>query len=223
MWKERKVDAVSMMKAIKERLDNSLVALIEGQQDANPGYLLARSPLARIIAETVGVSRQAVFKHLTEAVADGRLIELRPRSDWQMELPGGDDLPPLYPVPGESRSGVYRLQYARPQSRGAGQISFLSTPGGLESMLPLVRKQLGLPEPPHDGMQYYKPLGERSVRPGMYGQLKKALIETSPSPLCASEAGDMLDAVLSVLKLKPPAIQSAYRGRMSCEEKDGMA
>jgi hypothetical protein len=203
------MDAVTKQKILSHLLDEKIVPLIEKRQAMDPASLLTRGALVHDLAQAMqvsrqAVSRQAVSRHINKAVAEGRVLEIRPRSDWYTELPGADDLPSLYAVPEEGSTDAYRLQYARPMSRGAGHVAFLVTSRTLEVMLPLVRRQLGLPEPTTE--LYYKPGAERTVRPAMYAKLKRKLIETSPENLTSSEAGDILEAVLSVLHLKAPTI-----------------
>jgi hypothetical protein len=203
---ESEMDAVAKQQVVSQRLTTQLVPLIEGVQADYPEYLVTRAYLAKYVAEMLEVSRQAVFRHLVEAVASGALIEVQPRSDWLTALPGGDDLPPLYAIPDEEDPDIFLLQYGRPQSRGAVQTSFLTTAKAVETMLPMVRRRLGLPQPDPDVTDYYAPVRERGIQPALYGELKTALIAASPEGLRSSQASDILAALLAVLKLKPPTI-----------------
>jgi len=192
--------------ATTERLREELIPLIDGWQSVNATHLLARGYIARSIASTLHVTRQAASQHISRAVNSGELIEIFPRPDWFIELPGGEDIPPLYAAQEEPGWVTYQLQYDRPLSRGAGQTSFVITPKSLEILLPLLRQHLGLPDPGPKKLQVYKPTEDRMIRPTTHRNLVKALIAASPEKLTASQANDILSRMLPVLRLKAPMI-----------------
>jgi hypothetical protein len=189
-----------------KRIRDSSLKLINKWQTAEPGALMSRAYVALRLADTLQVTRQATSQHISREVADGRLMEIFPKPDWKVDLPGGEDLPPVYAAQ-DGSSPVYRLQYNRPEkSRGAGQNSFVITPDGLAQLLPTVRTQLGLPQRDPDGLPYYVPGAQMMLRPETYRELVSALIEVSPMKLTASQAGEQLDPLLKVLRLKPPVL-----------------
>lgn len=189
-----------------KRIRASSIKLINEWQAAEPGALMSRAYVALRLADTLQVTRQATSQHISREVADGKLVEIFPKPDWRIDLPGGEDLPAVYAAQ-DGASPVYWLQYNRPErSRGAGQHSFLITPEGLLRLLPEVRTQLGLPQRDPDGPAYYVPGAEMILRPETYRELTSALIAVSPAKLTASQAADQLEPLLKVLKLKSPAL-----------------
>lgn len=192
--------------ATGQRIRENLVPLTEWMQAINPECLLTRGYVTRSIAETLKVTRQAVSQNITKFVADGKFLEIFPKPYWRVDLPGGEDLPTVYAQQSAAADGVYELQYDKPDSRGAGQNSFLITPKALENLLPLVRKQLGLPQPSPDSLPFYVPDRDQMLRPEMYTALLKAYVTTSPWKATSSQAAEQLQPLLAVLRLRAPLI-----------------
>jgi hypothetical protein len=188
--------------ASAERLDQHLLPYIASVQAMYPDRLLARGQICNMAADLLSVSRQVVLARITEAITSGKLIEVRPRADWLVTLPEGDDLPDLYAVPNPTSKATYDLRADAPLSRGAGGSSFLLTPDGLRELLALTRMRYGLPEP--DDMKHYTPVIERRLRPDDYKRLRMVLIQKYPESLTAAQPDDILDEMLSVLRLKAP-------------------
>jgi hypothetical protein len=188
--------------ASAERMDKHLLPYIASVQAVNPDRLLVRGQICNMAADLLSVRRQSVSARIAGAIADEKLIEIFPRADWLVRLPEGDDLPRLFAAPSSAGGALYELMPTAPLSRGAGGVSFLSTPEGLKVLLALTRKRLGLPEP--DGMEYHTPVFERRVRPDDYGQMLKVLSRYYPESTDGAHAEDVLREMLSVLRLKPP-------------------
>lgn len=188
--------------AATRRLKDELFPAIDKVLSLSPDRLLERGQFVVTVGARLGVTRQAIYPRINKAVREGRLIEIVARADGSVDLPGAEDLPVVYAVPTKD-TGVYQVQYGSTDDV-RGKLSFITSPDALRTALPMIRTQLGLPEP--EDVEFYKPMTESMVRPSTYGDLKRVLIATSPHRLTSSEAGDMLDAVLQVLKLKAPKL-----------------
>lgn len=117
---------------IGDKVKDALAPLVGTWQSQKPGALLPSAWVTVRAAEALTVSQGAVRKYLTDAVADGVLLEILTRRDWLVVLPSPKRLPPLYAVlDGE----VYKLARERPDSRGSNNISFLTTPEGFNAFL----------------------------------------------------------------------------------------
>jgi hypothetical protein len=93
--------------------------------------------------DVLSVSRPAVYKHLTLAVHEERLVEILMYRTSLVSLPGVA-LPPLYAVPDADASEAaaleaYKLTPERLESRGANGVSFLTTPDGYQEFVRLQR------------------------------------------------------------------------------------
>lgn len=193
--------------AATQRLRENLVPLVETWQRITPDCLIPRGYAALALSKTLTVTRQAASQHITRAIVAGDLLEVFPRPDWEVTLPGGEDLPTVYAHSEEGNRSIYSLKYDRPQqTRGAGQTSFVTTPAGLKEMLPLVRKQLGVPEPDPSIAGFYLPATELMIRPAMYQELLVTLIGAHPEKLTSSQASAVLVNLLRVLRLKAPTL-----------------
>ena len=188
--------------ASAERLDKHLLPYIESVQEIYSDRLLLRGRLCGMAADLLSVTKQAVSARIAKAVAEERLIEIFPRADWLVRLVEGDDLPRLFAVNNTAARVSYDLLSHAPLSRGAGGASFIITPDGLKKLLSLTRKRLGVPEP--DGMDHFTPVIERRVRPDDYEQMQRILLLKYTGNIASDQVCDILDDLLSVLKLNPP-------------------
>lgn len=184
-----------------EKLNSQVLPYVEAVAEVNGGMLLSRGAVCDMAADFLKVARQAVSMRLVNAVADGRLIEIRPRADWLIRLPEGDDLPDLY-AHLASNSALYTLNKTPPCSRGAGNVSFIATPESLRILLKDLREWLGLPEP--DGFEIYRPVLPRRLSREDYAQLREILSKNGADSRTEVPAGDALNEVLAILKLLPP-------------------
>lgn len=185
---------------VTRRMRERLVPLAEEWQSARPDLLMTRAHLCQRLADELDVTRQGMSRYVGEAVASGRLLEIFPLPDWRVNFPDGQDLPRLYARPAEDDPYLYDVQAVKPESRGAGQISFVITPSGLTELLPRVRKRIGWPEP--EDAVYYEPFIERRLRPETYSDLHRALIKACPTTLRASQASGILSELLDILRLR---------------------
>lgn len=118
-----------------ERVRAALPVLIGKWQSENPALLLSTALVTQRVTVDLAVSGVMVRRHLTDAVADGDLVEILVRRDWLVSLPYGRQ---LYAVPyGE----LYRLTRERPASRGSNGISFLTTPKGYSVLLDKITEE----------------------------------------------------------------------------------
>lgn len=184
-----------------EKLNSQVLPYVEAVAEVNGGMLLSRGAVCDMAADFLKVTRQAVSTRLVDAVADGRLIEIRPRADWLIRLPEGDDLPDLY-AHLASGNALYMLEETPPCSRGAGNISFVATAKSLRILLKDLRERLGLPEP--DGFEVYRPVLPRRLSREDYAQLRGMLCKNGEEFRTRVPAGDTLDEILAILKLLPP-------------------
>lgn len=120
----------------------NMISIIGSCYDAHPEVLLSRAALSYTVTDALGITRQGIYRHMTAAVGDGTLVEIRPRRDWLVELPGGRNLPPLYAMIGDSDE--YWLQEDAPYSRGSSQVCFLLTPQALEKLLDALHRRHGV-------------------------------------------------------------------------------
>lgn len=183
------------------KLNKQVLPYVEAVAEVNGGMLLSRGAVCDMAAEFLKVTRQAVSTRLVDGVADGRLIEIRPRADWLIRLPEGDDLPDLY-AHLASNTALYTLERTPPSSRGAGNVSFIATPESLRILLKDLRERLGLPEP--DGFEVYRPVLPRRLSHEDYARLQEVLCENSTNDRHKVPAGGTIDEVLAILKLLPP-------------------
>ena len=188
--------------ASAERMDKHLLPYIASLQTMNPHRLLARGQVCNMAAELLSVTRQAVSARIADAITNGKLVEVFPRADWLVSLPEGADLPRLFAVPSAAGKSVYELMPSAPLSRGAKRVSFIITPEGLKELLSLTRRRLGLPQP--DDVEHYLPVIERRLRPDDYDRLRLVLVQKYPESLTAAQPEDILDELLSILRLKAP-------------------
>lgn len=184
-----------------EKLNSQVLPYVEAVAEVNGGMLLSRGAVCDMAAAFLKVARQAVSMRLVSAVADGRLIEIRPRADWLIRLPEGDDLPDLY-AHLASGSALYTLEKEPPCSRGAGNVSFVATSKSLRILLKDLRERLGLPEP--DGFEVYRPVLPRRLSHEDYAQLRRMLRKNGAEFRTRVSAGETLDEILAILKLLPP-------------------
>lgn len=122
-------------KATGDRVRAELPALIGKWQQAAPGKLIPTAYATTLSAAVLGVSGGVVRKYLTDAVADGSLVEILVRRDWMVSIPC-DGM--LYAVPD---GDLYRLTRDRPDSRGSDGISFLTTQKGYSTFLHRTEKK----------------------------------------------------------------------------------
>lgn len=125
---------VHYRKVLKDRIRGELPALIHAWQTNNPGALLPAPFVTENAALFLDVSRATVAKHLTDAVAEGGLVEVLMYRTRLVVL-HGSGLPPLYAVEGD---GVYELVTERPNVRGSDGVSFIITPDDYKK---LIRRQ----------------------------------------------------------------------------------
>lgn len=111
-----------------------LPLLVDVWQSVHPDRLLSTEFVALEAAEALGVTRAAIYRNLTEAVAEARLVEILMHRTWRISLPGAS-LPPLYAVAGDMPGDGYLMVLERPQSRGSARTSFLTTPKGFVEFL----------------------------------------------------------------------------------------
>jgi hypothetical protein len=188
--------------ASAQRMDEHLLPFVDSLLAVHPDKLVARSHLCAAAASFLTVTRQAVSGRIADAVADGKLIEIFPRSDWLVMLLGGTDLPNLYAVQSGKNSGLYGLVRDRPVSRGSGGVSFITTDAALRELVTGLRKEYGLPDPGE--AFYYVPAIERHVRADAYMQMLEVLSRyRAHSPGDASNAL-VVNELLAVVNLKPP-------------------
>jgi hypothetical protein len=188
--------------ASAQRMNMHLLPFVDTMQEEYPGRLIARSRLVKAASTSLRVAQQAVSGRIANAVADGRLIEVFPRADWLVTLPGGEDLPSLYAARGGVSDGVYDLVRQRPTSRGSGGVSFVLSPAGLDDLAADIRERFGLPTPA--GAVHYVPAVERHVREEDYKEMLTIMSDYHTSSGIGVGNSVILDEVLSVLKLKPP-------------------
>lgn len=186
------------MKASSERL----VELIHNYQQRNPANLLPRKYVVSAAAPTLCVAEQTIRKYLTDEVANGTVLEILPRSDWKVTLPGGDDLPTLYVAP--TRGRTYSLEKERPHSRGAGNLSFMTVPGDLEILLARQRERFGLPQREPGAPVEYDASVQRRVDKEAYDRAVIAVHKSSMNGLGPAGATMAVNAVLEQLNLLPP-------------------
>lgn len=103
-------------------LEKRLPKIIDKIQAKQRGKMVSTACLVRLVAECAGVTDQVVRRKLTEAVADGRLLEILVRRDWLIVWPEPNFLPPLYVAVDGS------VQTKRPFSSGSNGVSFLMSP-----------------------------------------------------------------------------------------------
>ena len=126
---------VHINREIGVRVRMALAPLVDQWQNEYPNRLLPTALVTARATLATGVSGVVVRRHLTDAVADGDLIEILVRRDWLVSLPYGRQ---LYAVPDVD---LYRLSRERPASRGSNGISFLTTPRGYSVFLDAVTKE----------------------------------------------------------------------------------
>lgn len=126
---------VHINRATGVRVRMALAPLVDQWQNENPDRLLPTALVTARATESTGVSPVVVRRHLTDAVADGDLIEILVRRDWLVSLPRGRK---FYAVPD---GDLYRLSRRRPASRGSNGISFLTTPRGYSVFLDAMTKE----------------------------------------------------------------------------------
>jgi hypothetical protein len=110
----------------------SLPKLIHTLQGESPDRLLPTALIIRHVAGALDVTGGVVRKHLTDAVADGDLLEILVRRDWLLVPPYAREQIPLYAVPD---GDVYKMVCERPASRGSNGISFLTSPRGYDVLI----------------------------------------------------------------------------------------
>lgn len=120
-------------KVVQMEIRRALPDLVERMQRKHPDLLLPTAHVVLVASSYLNVTRPAIYKNLTDAVADDRIVEVLMRRDRLVMLTT-TDLPPLYAV----RTGhLYELSRTRPDVRGSDGVSFLSTPGGYAEFLRL--------------------------------------------------------------------------------------
>lgn len=123
---------------IGDAIRAELPPLIGKWQSRHRRHLMPTAWVATNAAVTLDVSGGAVRKYLTDAVADGDLLEILVRRDWLLVPPYWRETLPLYAVPdGE----LYRWTKKRPASRGSNGVSFLTTPEGYDGFLDELEKE----------------------------------------------------------------------------------
>lgn len=193
--------------AVTERLRSDLLAFVVARQAHRPRCLMTRGSVSAVVAEGLDATRQAASRHINEAVLNGSLLIIHPRPDWMTELPGGEDLPPLFTAPYLSETSLYQLQLDRPPSRGpSNKVAFLIPAQSLPRLLTMVREQLGMPPRADDAPEVYLPQADRIVRPSMYAELIRSVVTQAPG-ITASRAKDVVDDLLRPLKLLPPPVE----------------
>lgn len=134
------------------RIDGRLAGIVAEMERRHTGRFLSRAHVTNHAARVLGVSSALVRLRLTEECSQRRLVEIRPERDWLVRLPGGDTLKDLYAW----RNGdAYVLKPERPVSRGAGQLSFIATPGGLARCRAELRKRYKAPAGRRAGADAY--------------------------------------------------------------------
>ena len=114
-------------------MHRALPCLVDTLQAKFPQRLLPTSFIAVEAASALKVTGGAVRKHLTEAVADGMILEILVRRDWLLVPPFVQVPIALYAVPAEG--SVFRMVKERPASRGSNGISFLTSLDGYDLLL----------------------------------------------------------------------------------------
>lgn len=140
-------------KILQQKIIESLPVMVQRWQDAHPDCLIRTQFIVANAAKELGVTRHAIYKHLTEAVHEGRLIEVLMYRTWQVSLPEAGLLPKLYAVPNEDAVLVeaYKMVTERPVSRGSDGNSFLTTPDGYVEFMRLQRAAQYKRIPPQRG------------------------------------------------------------------------
>lgn len=117
------------------RVRAALPVLVDKWQSGYPALLMSTALVTYRVTVDLDVSGVMVRRHLTDAVADGDLVEILVRRDWLVTLPYGRK---LYAVP---YGDLHRLTRERPASRGSNGISFLTTPTGYSTFLDAVTEE----------------------------------------------------------------------------------
>lgn len=177
-----------------------LPEVLRTYQALSPHQLLSRRYVALQGAAELAVTRQAVLMYLTRHVATGLILEIKPRRDWRVDLPGGEDLPVLYAAPVDER--FYALQLRSPQSRGAGQTSFVITPEDLETLLAEQRNRLGLPPRVPGAAPVYRPDRDQVVMTEVYEQMVRDVM--GRCSVGRAQASITVNTLLRSLCLLPP-------------------
>lgn len=176
------------MSDMGETTRKTLIDIIGSCYEVHPKALMSRATLAYLAADALGVTRQGIYRHMTAAVADGTLIEIRPRRDWLVELPESWNLPPLYAM--ISEGDEYWLQEDPPQSRGSSQVSFLITPHALERLLDVLHR--------HYGVQRSKPTdsGASYIYDELLRAIQNSMPEERPWKHDTAPGGDFVAALI---------------------------